>query len=152
MRPDAFAGHDHLDTGSMRDIIRLGTGHREELIDITEPVRAIVAASGVRDGVVALYAHGATAALMIQENWDPSVPTDVVNLLRKLIPRGVWLHDQQDGNGDSHLKAGLVGPSETIPLIDGALGLSRWQNIFLCEFDGPRQEREVICTILADRG
>jgi secondary thiamine-phosphate synthase enzyme len=75
----------------------------------------------------------------------------VVNLLQKLIPRGVWLHDQQDGNGDSHLKAGLVGPSESIPVIDGKLGLSRWQNIFLCEFDGPRSERVVVCTMIEDR-
>ena len=136
----------------MRETIRLQSHQREELIDITEPVRRIAAASGIRDGLVALYAQGATAALMIQENWDPSVPTDVVNLLRQLIPRGVWLHDRQDGNGDAHLKAGLVGPSETIPLIGGALGLSRWQNIFFCEFDGPRPERTVVCTILADRG
>ena len=73
-----------------------------------------------------------------------------VNLLRKMIPRGVWLHDRQDGNGDSHLKAGLVGPSETIPIIDGLLGLSRWQNVFFCEFDGPRAERRVVCTVIAD--
>jgi secondary thiamine-phosphate synthase enzyme len=102
----------------------------------------------VEDGLMVLYVQGATAALMIQENWDESVQTDVVNLLQKLIPRGVWLHDQQDGNGDAHLKAGLVGPSESIPIIDGRLGLSRWQNIFLCEFDGPRSERRVVCTII----
>ena len=87
---------------------------------------------------------------MIQENWDDSVPLDVVNLLRKLIPPGVWLHDAQDGNGASHLKAGLVGPSETIPIIDGQLGLSQWQNIFFCEFDGPRAERRVVCTLMRD--
>ncbi|MDS4030653.1 MAG: secondary thiamine-phosphate synthase enzyme YjbQ [Candidatus Contendobacter sp.] len=134
----------------MRDIIHLTTQHREELVDITARVAAIVKASGVRQGVAAVYAQGATAALMIQENWDESVQTDVVNLLRKLIPRGVWLHDEQDGNGDAHLKAGLVGPSEVIPIIDGQLGLSRWQNIFFCEFDGPRRDRRVICTVLAD--
>ena len=134
----------------MRDIIHLTTQRREELVDITAQVAAIVKASGVRQGVVAVYAQGATAALMIQENWDESVQTDVVNLLRQLIPCGVWLHDQQDGNGDAHLKAGLVGPSETIPVIDGELGLSRWQNLFFCEFDGPRRDRRVICTVLAD--
>ena len=134
----------------MRDILHLTTQHREELVDITARVAAIVKASGVRQGVAAVYAQGATAALMIQENWDESVQTDVVNLLRKLIPRGVWLHDEQDGNGDAHLKAGLVGPSEVIPIIDGQLGLSRWQNIFFCEFDGPRRDRRVICTVLAD--
>ena len=134
----------------MRDILHLTTQHREELVDITARIAAIVKASGVRQGVAAVYAQGATAALMIQENWDESVQTDVVNLLRKLIPRGVWLHDEQDGNGDAHLKAGLVGPSEVIPIIDGELGLSRWQNLFFCEFDGPRRDRRVICTVLAD--
>jgi len=135
----------------MRDIIHLTTQRREELVDITARVAAIVKASGVRQGVAAVYAQGATAALMIQENWDESVQTDVVNLLRQLIPRGVWLHDEQDGNGDAHLKAGLVGPSEVIPIMDGELGLSRWQNLFFCEFDGPRRDRRVICTVLAAR-
>jgi len=134
----------------VREIIRLSTERREQLLDITPEVRAVVEHSGLRDGLVSVYAQGATAAVMIQENWDESVQTDVVELLRKLIPRGVWRHDAQDGNGDAHLKAGLVGPSETIPLIEGRLGLSRWQNIFFCEFDGPRTDRRVVCTLLGE--
>lgn len=134
----------------MREIIELSTQTREELIDITARVRQIVKDSGVRDGLCAVYAHGATAAVMIQENWDASVPTDVVNFLNKLVPPGVWLHDQQDNNGDAHIKAGLVGPSEAIPVIDGSLGLSQWQGVFFCEFDGPRHDRRVIVTVLAD--
>lgn len=134
----------------MRESIRFATSKREELVDITPQVRELVARSGLRDGLLAIYAQGATGAIMIQENWDDSVRTDAVNLLAQLIPRGVWLHDRQDGNGDAHLKAGLVGPSETIPIIDGKLGLSTWQNVFFCEFDGPRRERTVVCTLLAD--
>ena len=134
----------------MRMLINLQTHRREELVDITADVRAAVRASGVQNGLVALYAQGATAALMIQENWDASVPTDVVDCLQRLVPRGVWRHDEQDGNGDAHIKAGLVGPSETIPLIDGQLGLSTWQGIFFCEFDGPRSSRTVICTVIPD--
>ena len=103
----------------MRKLIHFPTDRREVLVDITAQVNAVVARSGVRDGLVALYAQGAIAALMIQENWDDSVPLDVIALMRKLIPKGVWLHDRQDGNGDAHLKSGLVGPSETPPLIDG---------------------------------
>ena len=133
----------------MHHLIRFGTRQSQELIDITDRVRAVARESGVENGLINLYAQGATAAVMIQENWDESVPLDVVNLLRKLIPPGVWLHDQQDGNGDAHLKAGLVGPSETIPIIDGQLGLSTWQGIFFCEFDGPRSSRTVVCTVLA---
>jgi secondary thiamine-phosphate synthase enzyme len=136
----------------MRRIIELATQRREELIDITAAVGEAVRDSGVRDGIATVYAQGATAAVMIQENWDASVPADVIELLRRLIPRGVWLHDRQDGNGDAHLKAGLVGPSQTIPVIDGQLGLSTWQGIFFCEFDGPRTRRTVVCTILADVG
>jgi secondary thiamine-phosphate synthase enzyme len=134
----------------MRKNIAVTTSSREELVDITPQVQEVVSLSRVDNGLVVLYVQGATAALMIQENWDESVQTDVVNLLRKLIPRGIWLHDQQDGNGDSHLKAGLVGPSESIPIIEGRLGLSRWQNIFLCDFDGPRTERQIVCTIIKD--
>jgi secondary thiamine-phosphate synthase enzyme len=135
----------------MRELIKLQTNTRETLVDITPQVRDLARRSGVRNGLVAVYARGATAAIMIQENWDDSVQRDVVELLRKLIPRGVWQHDAQDGNGDSHLKSGLVGPSETIPLIDGQLGLSTWQNIFFCEFDGPRSDRQVVVTIISDR-
>jgi secondary thiamine-phosphate synthase enzyme len=134
----------------MREIIHLETTARETLVDITDQVRAVVGHSAIRDGLVSVYAQGATAAIMIQENWDESVQTDVVNFLARLIPRGVWLHDAQDGNGDSHLKSGLVGPSETIPLIDGELGLSSWQNIFMCEFDGPRTDRSIVVTVIAD--
>ncbi|WP_456447197.1 secondary thiamine-phosphate synthase enzyme YjbQ [Thiolapillus sp.] len=135
----------------MREIITISTSRREVLVDITSRVEAVVTASGISHGLVNVYAQGATGAIMIQENWDDSVQTDVVNLLRKLIPRGVWLHDAQDGNGDSHLKSGLVGPSETIPLVNGKLGLSTWQNIFFCEFDGPRRERHILCTVMEDR-
>jgi secondary thiamine-phosphate synthase enzyme len=107
-------------------------------VDITDAVTGVVRRSGIAEGLVHVYAQGATAAVMIQENWDEIVQEDVIDLLARLIPKGVWKHDAQDGNGDAHLKAGLVGPSETIPLIDARLGLSRWQNIFFCEFDGPR--------------
>jgi secondary thiamine-phosphate synthase enzyme len=135
----------------MREIIRLTTHRDQELVDITTEVRAVVAHSGIRDGIVQVYAQGATAAIMIQENWDESVQEDVIDFLSKQIPKGVWRHDAQDGNGDAHLKAGLVGPSESVPLIDGELGLSRWQNLFFCEFDGPRPERTVVVTVIADR-
>jgi secondary thiamine-phosphate synthase enzyme len=142
----------HLQVGKtdMQETITLQTHQREILIDITPMVEGLVQGSGISNGIVNIYAQGATAAIMIQENWDESVQTDVVDLLRTMIPKGVWQHDAQDGNGDSHLKSGLVGPSETIPIIDGRLGLSTWQNVFFCEFDGPRSDRRVLCTIISD--
>jgi len=133
----------------MQQTIQISTPAHNGLYDITHQVEAIVTDSGVQTGMVNVYAQGATAAVMIQENWDESVQTDVVNLLQKLIPHGVWQHDAQDNNGDSHLKAGLVGPQETIPIVEGKLGLSTWQNIFLCEFDGPRNRRIVLVTVIS---
>ena len=85
----------------MRESITVSTHSREELVDITKQVQQVVDRSGIRDGLVSVYVQGATAGIMIQENWDDSVQTDVVELLRQLIPRGVWRHDAQDGNGDS---------------------------------------------------
>ncbi len=132
----------------MQQTIQISTTTHNGLFDITRQVEAIVTESGVQSGMVNVYVQGATAAIMIQENWDQSVQNDVITLLRKLIPSGVWEHDAQDNNGDAHLKAGIVGPQETIPIVDGKMGLSTWQNIFLCEFDGPRDRREILVTVL----
>jgi secondary thiamine-phosphate synthase enzyme len=132
----------------MQEIIQISTHKRNGLYDITTQVKDSVRKSGVQNGIVSVYVQGATAAIMIQENWDQSVQNDVINLLQKLIPPGVWEHDAQDSNGDAHLKAGLVGPSETVPILNGELGLSTWQNIFLCEFDGPRSTRRIVVTIV----
>ncbi len=132
----------------MQQTIQISTPAHNGLYDITQQVEAIVTESGVQSGIVNVYVQGATAGIMIQENWDDSVQRDVVSLLNKLIPNGVWEHDRQDGNGDSHLKAGIVGPQETIPIVDGKMGLSTWQNIFLCEFDGPRSTRNILVTVM----
>lgn len=132
----------------MQEVIQISTDKHNGLFDITTKVADIVKNSKIKSGIVNVYVQGATAGIMIQENWDDSVQNDVVSLLKKLIPSGVWEHDAQDNNGDSHLKAGLVGPGETIPIINGKMGLSTWQNIFLCEFDGPRSIRSIVVTIL----
>ena len=127
--------------------ITFPTTDREQVVDITEMVEAIVA-DHPDCCLCALYARGATAAMMIQENWDPNIGKDIMTCLDRVAPQGQWLHDRVDGNGAAHIKAGIVGPSETIPARDGNLLLSRWQNIFFCEFDGPRREREVVVTLL----
>ena len=132
----------------MRTTITFRTTAREEIVDITARVQAVVSAHGEDHELCALYALGATAAIMIQENWDPNIQTDVLNCLRTIAPEGQWLHDRIDGNGDAHMKAGLVGPSEIVPIQDGQLLLSTWQNIFFCEFDGPRTSRKVIITLI----
>lgn len=134
----------------MQKIITLRTDRKNGLYDITSKILEIIKESRVQNGIASVYARGSTAAIMIQENWDESVQNDVVTLLNRLIPSGIWEHDHQDNNGDAHLKAGLVGPSETIPVIQGKPGLSTWQNIFFCEFDGPRSKREIVVTVLGD--
>ncbi|MDA3952749.1 MAG: secondary thiamine-phosphate synthase enzyme YjbQ [Bacteroidales bacterium] len=134
----------------MQEIIQISTDKRNGLYDITSQVEKIISSSNIKNGIVNIYAQGATAAIMIQENWDNSVQNDVVTLLKKLIPAGIWEHDKQDNNGDAHLKAGIVGPSETVPIINGKIGLSTWQNIFFCEFDGPRDKINIVVSIISD--
>lgn len=130
------------------DTIMLSTSRESELVDITTQAQRLVESSGVQDGICALYVHGATAALMIQENADPNIGRDVVDCLDKLVPKGIWLHDRIDGNGAAHIQAGIIGPSETIPIREGKLYLSTWQNVFVCELDGPRRRRTVAVTIM----
>jgi secondary thiamine-phosphate synthase enzyme len=129
-------------------VIEVETTRARQLVDITAEVQAEVERSEVSEGLCALYAQGATAALMIQENADPNITLDVLDCLDALAPAGKWRHDRVDDNGAAHIQAGLVGPSETIPIRGGALGLSTWQNVFLCDFDGPRARRTVLVTIV----
>ncbi len=136
----------------MQEIIQFSTKHREELVDITDRVAEVVNRSDVQEGTVHIFVLGATASIMVQENWDDSVQNDVISMLRKHIPQGVWEHDRQDGNGDAHLKSGLVGPSETVPISNGRMALGRWQNLFFCEFDGPRSVRKIVLTITNSAG
>jgi secondary thiamine-phosphate synthase enzyme len=121
----------------------------DQVIDVTEEVKSAVAASGVRDGLCAVFTPHATAAITINENDDPNIGTDFLRALRKLvIEHDDWLHDRVDNNAASHIKAALIGPSESIPVAEGRLVLGTWQNVFLCEFDGPRASRRVIVTVL----
>jgi secondary thiamine-phosphate synthase enzyme len=135
----------------MQKIITLNTNKRNGLYDITSEISLMIKTSNIVTGIASVYSRGSTCALMIQENWDESVQNDVISLLNNMIPRGVWEHDKQDNNGDAHLKSGMVGASQTIPIIDGKPGLSTWQNIFFCEFDGPREGREIVVTLIADK-
>lgn len=135
----------------MQKVITLRTNQENGLYDITQSVTAIIKESNIATGIASIYARGSTCAIMIQENWDESVQNDVISLLGKLIPKGIWEHDRQDNNGDAHLKSGMVGASQTIPVMDGKPGLSTWQNIFFCEFDGPRDHREIVVTVIGER-
>ena len=127
--------------------IQVATQRSRQRVGITAEVRREVRASRVKDGICALFALGATAALMVQENDDPAIASDVLDCLESIAPHGQWRHDVIDNNGDAHIQAGIVGPSETLQIRDGNLALSTWQDIFLCDFDGPRKARTVLVTI-----
>lgn len=135
---------------TVTDVVELRTTRAQELVDVTAAVRERVRASGVREGLCAVYAHGATAAVAIQEGDDPNLALDIVDCLDRLVPAGRWRHDRVDDNGAAHLKAAIVGASETIPVRDGDLALSTWQNVFFCDFDGPRATRRLLVTIVGE--
>ena len=128
------------------DTIPIKTRSKQEFIDISREVCALLQKKGVREGLCCVYVPHTTAAVTINENADPSVRRDIINKLLTLIPReGDYTHGE--GNSDAHIKSTLVGASICIPITDGKLALGTWQGIFFCEFDGPRQ-REVFVQII----
>jgi len=126
--------------------IKVRSQQREELVEFTSEVQNKLKESGAKEGVVTLYVQHTTAGLTVNENADPDVPSDLLHLLRTLIPQHGMDFRHGEENSDAHIKASLVGPSVTIPFHDGELLLGRWQGIFLCEFDGGR-ERKVIMMV-----
>jgi secondary thiamine-phosphate synthase enzyme len=130
--------------------LELATREHNQVVDITREVQRIVRESGVRDGVCTVFTPHATAAITVNENDDPNIGTDFLNALRKVIvEHDGWLHDRVDNNAAAHIKSALVGPSESVPVEDGKLALGRWQNVFFCEFDGPRAKRGVVVLVVS---
>ena len=125
----------------------LRTTAKRQMIDLTARVADIVSEAGVDDGLCNVYVAHATAAIVVNENDDPNVCVDVLDLLDRLIPAGVWRHDKVDGNAASHIQATILGPSETIPVRGGKLLLGTWQAVMLVELDGPRDRRIVVTTL-----
>lgn len=121
--------------------LKVKTGTREELYDVTSEVQRAVDGSGVNDGVCHIYVPHTTAAVLIQEAADPAVGRDVATHLRRLFPLGD-MYEHLEGNADAHLKAAVIGNTVTVFVEKGKLCLGTWQGIFFCEFDGPRT-REV---------
>jgi secondary thiamine-phosphate synthase enzyme len=117
--------------------LHIRTGAREELRDITDEVRAIVAGTGVQEGVLHLWSMHTTCALTVNEGFDPDVVRDIVAFMRRLVPRDADFR-HAEGNSDSHLKVAFFGPGLTMLVSAGDLVLGRWQRVFLCEWDGPR--------------
>ncbi len=129
-------------------VIKVRSRQREELVEFTDQVQQKLSESGTDEGVCFLYVQHTTAGLTVNENADPDVPRDMLHLLRTLIPQHGMGFKHGEQNSDSHIKASLVGSSVSVPFKDGKLLLGRWQGIFLCEFDGPR-ERKVVLQIIS---
>lgn len=125
--------------------IKIKSSKREEIIDITKRVEE--EARGIKEGLAVVYLPHASAGLMINENNDPNINEDILEFLKKLVPKDKWKHDKLDGNADAHIKSSIMGVSKTVPVKDGKLMLGRWQSISLCEFDGPRERTIIIKTV-----
>ena len=132
----------------MQEEFYLSTKKKQELIDITSQVNSIIKKSKIKNGICNIFAAHATAAIIINENYDPNICLDLLDALNKLVPAGIWRHDKIDGNADAHIKSAVLGPSETIPIKNNELELGRWQNVMFAELDGPRNNRRIIVTII----
>ena len=121
--------------------IDIRTSQRSELVDITGRIEKVVKESRVSEGVCYVFTPHTTAGLTINENADPSVKKDIINILNILVPKEGNYH-HSEGNSDAHVKSSIMGGGKTVFIENGRLRLGTWQGIFLCEFDGPRK-REV---------
>ena len=135
----------------MKCEIILSTSKKQELIDITNKISSVIKKSKIKNGLCNIFAAHATAAIIINENYDPNICLDLIDALNKLVPSGIWRHDRIDDNADAHIKSAILGPSETIPIKNGSLELGRWQSVAFAELDGPRNDRKIIITIIGDQ-
>lgn len=123
--------------------VRIQTGARQEMVDITREVAAAVEASDCPDGICHVFLPHTTAGLTLNENWDEAVRRDMLDMLERLVPSDTPCR-HAEGNSPAHLKASLVGFGVFVPLRGGKLALGNWQGIYLCEFDGPRTRRVLV--------
>lgn len=124
------------------------TDRRTQLLDVTAQVQKVVSAAKISKGICHLYVPHTTAGIAINECADPDVARDIEGTSDRLVPKtGPYRHSE--GNSDSHVKSVLVGASQAVFVEDGRLVLGRWQGVFFCEFDGPR-ERKLMVKVLPD--
>ncbi len=124
--------------------LTIRTRKTQEMLDITAQVSEAVRRSGVANGLCLVYVPHATAAVVINENADPNVCQDILDALGRMVPEGAWRHDRVDNNAAAHIKATILGPSQTIPVCEGGLRLGTWQSVMLVEFDGPRDRTVIV--------
>lgn len=129
-------------------VIELRTDKRNQMVDVTARVKEVVATSGVQEGLCILYVPHTTAAVAVNEGADPSVVEDILRQLAEIAPHDAR-YSHLEGNADAHIKATLIGASQTVPISGGKLLLGTWQAVFFCEFDGPRR-RKLVVQVLRD--
>jgi secondary thiamine-phosphate synthase enzyme len=144
-----MATQAHRSGNGFASALTIKTSRRTELTNVTAEIQAAVRASGCAEGVCHLYVPHTTAGVLINEGDDPAVGRDIEAALDTLVPHcGNYTH--AEGNSDSHIKAALIGSTETVWIESGRLALGRWQAVFFAEFDGPRT-RELRIKIVSDR-
>jgi len=132
-------------------LLRLDTEGDGQILDLTDGVHSVVRASGIQRGLVTVFAIGSTVAVTTIEH-EPGAVGDLRALLERLIPRrGDYSHNRlnHDTNAHAHLRAALIGPSETIPIVDGRMALGTWQQIVLLDFDDRPRSRTVAVHVLS---
>ncbi|MGM9532221.1 secondary thiamine-phosphate synthase enzyme YjbQ [Intestinibacter sp.] len=110
----------------------------QNMIKITNSIREDILKSGIKDGIVVVYCPHTTAGITINENADPDVVRDMIYGFEKAYPTIDKNYRHFEGNSHAHLKSSTVGPSQTLILDDGNLIMGIWQDVYFCEFDGPR--------------
>ncbi|MBK5112842.1 MAG: secondary thiamine-phosphate synthase enzyme YjbQ [Candidatus Heimdallarchaeota archaeon] len=131
--------------------IDLDTEGEIQIFDITLNIRNAIKESGIKQGLVNVFVPGATGAITTME-YEPRLVQDTINLLNKLVPKGIgYQHDFQDDNAHSHLRASLLSPEITIPVIDGAPVLGTWQQVVFLELDTRGRARKIIVTVMGDK-
>lgn len=126
--------------------IKVSSTQRDEMIDITAEAAKFVRQNSDGEGVLMLFTQHTTCGLTVNENADPDVQSDMLGFLRRLIPQMEPHFKHGEQNSDAHIKSSLMGVSVSVPFDEWKLLLGRWQGIYLCEFDGPR-ERTVLMTV-----
>jgi secondary thiamine-phosphate synthase enzyme len=132
-------------------LLRLETSGDGQIVDLTEGVERLVGTSGVAHGVAVVFARGSTVAVTTMEH-EPGGIADLTALLERLAPRtGDYEHNRRnaDTNAHAHLRAALIGPSESVPIVDGALALGTWQQLVLLDFDDRPRRREVVVQLVS---
>ena len=124
------------------------TSKRNQFVDLTQEIQSAVEKSGVKNGLCVVYCPHTTAAVTINENADPSVQTDIISKLKKLVSEGEG-YSHAEGNSDAHIKSAIIGNSRIVLVQGGKLVLGNWEGIFFCEFDGPRS-RKLIVSVLSE--